>query len=157
VSNEHLFGRPTVDEAELPGKIIESLDLQVADDSTRVFAPLAVGNHVDHQIVFAAGVDLARVGWEVWFYEDLPYALRSGASEERIAASGIPMKVAAIVDVSSVWPSKIDAIMAYPSQLAVIFGYVGKGHSREQIDAVMHSYAAEVGGNGPAERFWKLA
>jgi LmbE family N-acetylglucosaminyl deacetylase len=156
-SDAQLFGSPAADEADLPRKIIESLGLSGApDDSTRVYTPLAVGNHVDHQIAFAAGIELAQAGWNVWFYEDLPYALQSGSVEGRIAASEYPLTVAAIVDVSEVWQSKIAAIMAYPSQLAVIFSYVGKGHSREQIDAVMTAYALEVGGDTPAERLWKL-
>jgi hypothetical protein len=46
--------------------------------------------------------------------------------------------------------------MAYPSQLAVIFGYVGRGHTREEIDATMKEYAKSAGGGSPAERFWKL-
>jgi LmbE family N-acetylglucosaminyl deacetylase len=157
-SDAQLFGTPVVDDADLPGKIIASLDLGgVPNDSTRVYAPLAVGNHVDHQIAFVAGIELAKAGWDVWFYEDLPYALKSGAREARIDSSGFSFSSAAVVDVGSVWQSKIDAIMAYPSQLAVIFGYVGAGHSREQIDAVMRSYATDAGGGTPAERFWKLA
>jgi LmbE family N-acetylglucosaminyl deacetylase len=158
VSDEQLFGAPASDEADLPRQIVDSLALGGVPDSTmRVYAPLAVGNHVDHQTAFRVGTELAQAGWDVWFYEDLPYALKSGARERRIAACGFSMSEAAIVDVGDVWQSKIDAIMAYPSQLAVIFDYVRKGHSRDQIEAVMRTYATEIGGNVPAERFWKLA
>jgi LmbE family N-acetylglucosaminyl deacetylase len=156
-SNDFLFGTPGPDDAGLPGAIIDWLDLSGSpDESTRIYVPLAIGHHVDHQIAFKSGVDLARRGWEVWFYEDLPYALKEGARKERFAAAGPPFFVAALVDVSSVWDAKISAIMAYPSQLAVIFGYVNRGHSRGEIDATMKEYATAVGGGTPAERFWKL-
>jgi hypothetical protein len=43
----------------------------------RVFAPLAIGNHVDHQLVFWAARSLPpRYG--ALFYEDYPYAARKG-------------------------------------------------------------------------------
>jgi LmbE family N-acetylglucosaminyl deacetylase len=156
-SNDWLFGSPGADDANLPIEIIEWLGLTGAPDSdTRVYVPLAIGHHVDHQIAFKSGVDLARRGWDVWFYEDLPYALREGAREERFAAAGDPFSVAALVDVNSGWDAKISAIMAYPSQLAVIFGYVNRGHSREEIDATMKEYAMAIGGGTLAERFWKL-
>jgi LmbE family N-acetylglucosaminyl deacetylase len=157
-SDPELFGSLAQDDSDLPSQIIEALDLgKLPDGSTRIYVPLAVGNHVDHQIAFAAGIELARAGWDVWFYEDLPYALRSGSREERFANSDLAFTVAATVNVDSVWTSKIDAIMAYPSQLGVIFGYIGKGHDRDQIQEVMKSYAREIGGGTPVERFWKLA
>jgi LmbE family N-acetylglucosaminyl deacetylase len=155
-SDAQLFGSPAAGDADLPAAIIESLDLNGSPDrDTRVYVPLAVGNHVDHQIAFAAGVELAKRGWEVWFYEDLPYGLRQGARQDRIVGSGQALVVAAVVDVEKVWDSKIAAIMSYPSQLAVIFSYVASGHSRNEIDATMLAYARDAGGGIPSERFWK--
>jgi hypothetical protein len=57
--------------------------------------------------------------------------------------------------VGSQWKRKIDAIMAYPSQLGTIFGqYVGVGTSRAAIDEAMTTYAHSMGVGVPAERFW---
>lgn len=156
-SDAQLFGTPGPGDAGLPTAIIESLELTGSPDrDTRIYFPLAVGNHVDHQIAFAAGVELAKRGWEVWFYEDLPYGLRPGASEERIEVSGQVLAVAAVVDVSEVWAAKISAIMSYPSQLEVIFNYVSSGHSQDEIEATMLAYARDAGGGNPSERFWKV-
>ncbi len=156
-SNDLLFGTPGVDDAKLPIAIVDWLGLsRVPDRNTRVYFPLAIGNHVDHQIAYKAGVEVARNGWEVWFYEDLPYALRDGVREMRLAEVGETFTVCAVVDVSAVWDTKIAAIMAYPSQLAVIFGYVDRGHSRGEIDATMKEYATATGNGAHAERFWKL-
>lgn len=155
--NDQLFDRPVAAEADLPASIVAALDLSNATpDRTRVYAPLASGNHVDHQLAFEAGRLLARDGYEVWFYEDLPYSLKPERLERRLADLAGQVEVAALVDVSSVWATKIDAIMAYPSQLPTIFDYVAVGHSREQIDAAMSAYARALGGGVPAERFWRL-
>jgi LmbE family N-acetylglucosaminyl deacetylase len=159
-NDPQLFGRLADDkeEKELPSKIILSLGLEgYPDDTTLIYAPLATGNHVDHQVAFLAGKYLAEAGWDVLFYEDLPYALKRGALDQRVSEIGSRLSESAIVDVSSVWQAKIDAIMAYPSQLGVIFGYVATGATREEIEAIMRSYAMEVGGDTLAERFWKLA
>src|SRR5687768_4997032 len=74
LSNDDLFGSPAVEESTLPTAIAASLELGNAPDTTtRIYAPLGVGKHVDHQLVHLAAQELARGGWDVWFYEDIPY------------------------------------------------------------------------------------
>jgi len=155
-SDELLFSAPSEDEADLPAQVTAAAGLSgSADGSVRVYAPLAIGFHVDHQHVFRAGLQLAEAGWDVWFYEDLPYSLIAGARERRTAAIGSQVRPGTLVDVESVWTEKMDAIMAYPSQLATIFGgYVGVGSSRAEIDAAMSAYARAAGDGIRAERFW---
>lgn len=158
-SNDQLFGEPAPAEAKLPAWIASAIGLDTPPDpQTRVYAPLAVGGHVDHRHAFAVGLDLARAGWDVWFYEDLPYALWDAALETRLAA--LPpdlLTPAAVIDVSATWSSKIAAILAYASQLTTVFGYVDSGSSPEEIDRVMRSYANRAGDGAPAERFWRVA
>lgn len=157
LSDDDLFGTVKVDEAQIPSQIIEQLML-CADGagSTRIYAPLAIGSHVDHQHAYSTGLELIRRGWEVWFYEDLPYGLRSANVEQRLTtleADGLTP--GPLVDVQPVWVRKIDAIMAYPSQLGTIFGqYVGVGTSRLAIDEAMSAYARHAGNGVAAERFW---
>jgi len=155
-SDPILFGTPADDEFELPERITAAAGLSgPVDPKTRVYAPLAIGFHVDHQHAFRSGLQLAKAGWEVWFYEDLPYALIAGAKDRRIDAIVEQVQSGPIVDVESVWEEKIAAILAYPSQLATIFGgYVGVGSSREAIDGAMSAYAREAGDGVRAERFW---
>lgn len=152
-----LFGAVAADEVSLSADLIEALPLATAEKaSTRIYVPLGVGWHVDHQIAFRAGLELANDGWEVWFYEDLPYALKPGIRDDRIARAGVRLAVTARVPVASRWEAKIGAIMAYPSQLATIFSYVGAGSTREEIDALMRAYAASAGDGELAERFWAV-
>ena len=59
----------------------------------RQLLPLAVGNHVDHQIVAAAGFDLLRTnsgpGHDIAFYEDTPYVCIPHLLRQRFEQIGI--------------------------------------------------------------------
>ena len=156
LGDDQLFAAPAADEAGLPSSIIDALER--GDETVRVYAPLALGSHVDHQHAFLAGVALARRGTEVWFYEDLPYGLIDGSLERRTAALGPSVQPAVLVDISDQWEKKIDAILAYPSQLTTVFvDYVNVGTSREAIDAAMREYARGVGNGTLCERFWTIS
>jgi LmbE family N-acetylglucosaminyl deacetylase len=158
LGDDQLFGAPAENESGLPSEIIEAIGLsRDAAGDVRVYAPLAVGFHVDHQHAFRAGVQLARHGVEVWFYEDLPYGLLPGAVERRIEAIEQPLCPSILVDVSDQWEKKVDAIFAYPSQLSTVFGqYVGIGTSRADVSDAMGAYARGVGNGAFCERFWTL-
>lgn len=157
LNNEQLFGEPVAVEGELPEGLIAGLELSEADRAvTRLYAPLAVGGHVDHRHAFRAGRALAIAGWDVWFYEDLPYALRPGLLEDRLAAIGPELVPAAVVPIGPVWETKLAAIFAYPSQLARTFSFAGSNGSRDDIARLLDGYARRIGGGERAERFWRL-
>ncbi|MCC6704216.1 MAG: PIG-L family deacetylase [Thermomicrobiales bacterium] len=156
LNNDQLFARPAANDADLPAAIAAWLDANGGDGSFRFYAPLASGFHVDHQLAFEAARILRQAGHEVWFYEDLPYSLNPTRLQARLDDLDGQVEVAALVDVSSVWDAKIEAIMSYPSQLPTIFDYVGVGHSREEIDAAMGGYARAYGDGVPMERYWRF-
>lgn len=158
LNDEQLFSLPAEDESHIPSDIISAAGLDGSDALTsRVYVPLAVGFHVDHQHAYRAGIELAERGVEVWFYEDLPYGLMPGARDRRTNAVSERLAPTVLVDVSNQWERKIDAIFAYPSQLSTIFvDYVGVGTSREEVSGAMANYAREVGGGALCERFWTL-
>jgi len=157
LNDPELFGEVRGDEFDLAAAIISALGLErIEKSSTRIYAPLAIGWHVDHQIVFHAGVALGANGWDVWFYEDLPYALKPGISAERIERVGIDVVIAALVAVHATWEAKIDAIMAYPSQLETIFRYVDSTSGQTEIDALLRGYATGAGDGVAVERFWRV-
>lgn len=88
-----------------------------------VFAPLAVGSHLDHRITQGAAL-LAVPDGRVAFYEDLPYAFREGASgittavhmlTERCRQPLVPLHVAN--GVSSILRGEL--LRTYSSQLTV--------------------------------------
>jgi LmbE family N-acetylglucosaminyl deacetylase len=161
LSDDDLFGTPAQDEGSLPTAIVAALPLaEHPDAATRLYAPLGIGRHVDHQIVFQSGVALAARGWDVWFYEDIPYTLRPGALETRLAdiENATALEPAARVPLQPGWESKLDAILCYPSQLQTVFQqYVGVGTSREEIGAALRAYATRDDVEIPGERFWRVA
>ena len=74
IDNDRLFGTPAPDDALLYStrQLIAALHSRVP--RATFYAPLGVGNHVDHQIVYAAAREGA--GAVMAFYEDFPYMLR---------------------------------------------------------------------------------
>ena len=161
LSDEDLFGSPATVEASLPGAIAASLDLTASSDATiRIYAPLGVGKHVDHQIVHLAAQELAGRGWDVWFYEDIPYALKPMALDARLAefCTTTQVEPVARIPARSTWNQKIEAILRYPSQLETVFQqYVGVGTTREEINEALSAYATRAGDGTEAERFWRLS
>jgi LmbE family N-acetylglucosaminyl deacetylase len=161
LSDDDLFGTPAPAERSLPAAIVASLSLSDSVDAgTRFYAPLGVGRHVDHQLVCRAGLELAAQGWDVWFYEDVPYALNPGALEARLAdiAKTTRLEPAGSVPAQPGWERKIAAVLSYPSQLETVFQqYVGVGTSRDEIDSALWAYATRAGEHDAVERFWRAA
>jgi LmbE family N-acetylglucosaminyl deacetylase len=117
----------------------------------RVFAPLGVGGHVDHKLVFLAARRLGpRYG--VLYYEDYPYAAREGALGTRLDELATTMQ-ARVTSISDLIGLKIAAIARYKSQLDVLFG------SADAMPAAVRAYAQSVAaqsGTGMAERYWYI-
>jgi LmbE family N-acetylglucosaminyl deacetylase len=142
-SEEALFGAVHAAEAGLPDELAAALaELIPADAGVTLYAPLTVGNHVDHQLTFAAARILAGQGWKVRFYEDYPYIEREeGALEAALAARGIAywQPIAIPLDEGDL-AAKIEAIACYRTQVDVLFGGIGAMPGR------IRAYAARVGG-----------
>ena len=82
-------GRPRHADAALVRRIEHALRSLPLASGARVCFPLGVGNHVDHQLAFAAGVRLSRepaFDAHVSFYEDVPYVLIPHALRQRMGS-----------------------------------------------------------------------
>lgn len=142
-----LFGPIAPDEAELVERVAESLmALWSQSAAATVYLPLGLGNHVDHQVAHQAGRRLYQAGIPIAWYEDFPYAIRSGgeAQRQRLTAG----LVAELVVIDSVLERKIAAVAAYATQVPVLFG------STVAMPAALREYANAVGAGRSAERFW---
>lgn len=169
-SDSMLFGSPSPAESEMADRIattaIEAArSLVGADDaslreSVRFYAPLAIGNHVDHQTVFSAACVLSAWGYVVWLFEDLPYAMIGDNSDRRRAAlstAGIHIEPVASVPTDTGWARKIEAVLAYPSQLETVFrNYAGVEPTPKAIDSALTEYHRSAGDGESVERFWRL-
>lgn len=157
-SDEELLGRVAAEERhELVPRITEEIvrmsTRMGARGRVRVFAPLGVGRHVDHQLVFWAARRLGpRYG--VLFYEDYPYASREGALQARLEELHLTAQQPRVVAISELIGVKIAAIARYKSQLDVLFGSAGA--MPQAVRAYCASVAAASDGVQYAERFWYI-
>lgn len=91
--------------------------------NARIYAPLGIGRHVDHQIVCAAALRAVPRD-RGFFYEDVPYLFTQGAREDRIAelqGMGFDFQKAAQKPVR-VNEIKFVAVSNYKTQLEPLFG-----------------------------------
>lgn len=169
-SDEALFGTPAGADTSLP-KAIANAAVTVAtsmagpanrpdDGLVRFYAPVGIGRHVDHQLVFGAAEILARMGYDVWLFEDLPYAMigsNLSARLSQVAADGSEVRLAAAVDALPGWSRKIRAVLAYPSQLKTVFtNYAGVEATESAIDEALVAYHVGIGKGERVERFWRF-
>lgn len=106
-------------DGQIKEKIIRRI---VAEKKDRFYFPLGIGDHTDHQIVTTIAIELFKQGFfqnsELFFYEDLPYALEIGVGdklEEVQQKLGVPLEERCL-DISGVIDKKIDLICIYKTQ-----------------------------------------
>lgn len=145
-----LFGQVHPAERHLPHELAATIaGLLPAETPVTVYAPLTVGNHVDHQLVHAAARRLDRPNWSVAFYEDYPYAHWPGALEKALEARGAQAWPRQVIHFGAEdLAAKIESVRAYASQLADLFG--GEAAMVDLVAAFAHA----AGDGRPAERLW---
>jgi LmbE family N-acetylglucosaminyl deacetylase len=165
--DDELLGTPRDDDEAPFDQLREEIDRL---EPQRVYFPLGVGGHVDHQLCREVGVRLLEeprrwvmpgpdYAGMVCFYEDFPYAFWNdfrgleGLGGDPFA--GLPAGVGVIpefADITDVLESKIMGISLYESQIERLFD-----SAREMANAVRtHGrLIGELGGvDGSAERYW---
>lgn len=113
------------------------LDLQSRLPDAAWYAPLGIGHHIDHQIVYSAADYLVQRGAKVYFYEDFPYVLQAGALQkhrEELGASYEPN----LVEMSEFLPARQEASKMYASQIITNFG------SQENLVQSMDRYTHSI-------------
>ena len=155
-TDEALFGPPHPAEAGLPARLADALRPHLSPGAV-LYAPLAAGDHVDHQLTVQAALQLARRGHPLFFYEDYPYVQRRPADLERalqtlhrLSGDFAPWRDRPIPLTEADLATKIRAIAAYASQMEVLFGGV------EAMARLVTGYARQLGNGQPAERLWTL-
>jgi LmbE family N-acetylglucosaminyl deacetylase len=165
--DDELLGMPRADDDapfELLRREIARLEPQ------KVYVPLGVGGHVDHQLCREVGIRLLQEGrrWVmpgpdyagiVTFYEDFPYAwwndfrrLEDLGTDPLAALPADVSVVPEYADITDQLERKITGISLYESQLERLFD-----GTLEMADAVRRygRVMAQLGGvDGSAERYW---
>lgn len=124
--------------------LVRQLAQQIAalPNYARMVAPLAAGNHVDHQLVRQAAEMAAPTG--LFYFEDYPYVQDTMLLEAMIPP-GDPGWQAQVVPLGAAdLTAKAAAVAAFASQVSTFF------NGRADLEQQLSSYAQQVGG----ERLW---
>ncbi len=111
-SEAALFGEVSAHESGLIDRLASELGRVPLKPDSDIFIPRAIGNHVDHQIVRAAGEAWCRArGRSFQYYADYPYAAAApGGMAVPISDAGRRQKIQAIrayrSQLSSFWPDE---------------------------------------------------
>jgi LmbE family N-acetylglucosaminyl deacetylase len=122
-SEQALFGPLHPQENGLVNQLAELL-ARTLSRQAGIVCPLALGNHVDHQLVRRAA---EATGRQLWYYADYPYVDPPGvgglASRFQVSETGLEK-----------W---VEAVSAYSSQISTFW------QSRETMRADLLAYGAE--------------
>jgi LmbE family N-acetylglucosaminyl deacetylase len=116
----------------------------------QVYAMLAAGHHVDHQIVQAAILRLMeREALEIIWYEDYPYAEDQEAVRLAVAQSPLAGLQPESVPISDDdLAAKLDSIACYRSQIGIFW------QDEADMRLRVREHAHKVGGGRPVEHYW---
>lgn len=142
-SEEALWGKIQPEEEGLVAELAARLEALPLQPDGRIYAPLGVGHHVDHQIVHQAAAASGHVltGYEDYPYAQDPQAVRSVLENGRWEADLVWLSEQAL-------KAKIAAIACYRSQLSTFWA------DEAGMAAAVRAFARQTGGGQPAERYW---
>jgi LmbE family N-acetylglucosaminyl deacetylase len=151
-SDQTLFGSVHAGDLGLDQQLADVL-VQVHERAplAAIYAPLAIGHHVDHQLCCSAADRLVQQRVNVKFYEDVPYVTRANTLLARQKELGIDMEPE-LVEISGQQRAKEEAIAAYTSQTPGLFG------NEERMRQAVRDYSASMRRAHPGimiERYWR--
>lgn len=149
---EDIQGERRSEDDALVAHYFNKVKTMVDREAAVISAPLGIGVHIDHLLVFEVGMKLHQAGYEVEFYEDIPYAMNVQRLETRIRRlekMAVSVKLFSLVNLDK----KIEALKFYKSQLPGLFG------NDEKMVNEITQYALDVSGREDmgGERIWQMA
>ena len=153
LSREDLRGSLHPSDVELARQIAASMIEICSTQSPSIYAPLGVGDHVDHQVVREAILTLRNALPSIIWYEDYPYVEVPGSLTEVLGRIGVEGWKAELQSLDEECMSaRIWAIAAYASQINELF------QSVEIMAGRVRAYALALSSEqGYAERYWRLS
>lgn len=148
-SEESLWGAVhPEDDASILAEELATLVARLRPDA--IYAPLAAGNHIDHQRTRQIAEAWVWEGWPVFFYEDYPYVERSQSLWYALnrPAPGRWLRLPQMLTPTAA-ALKQRAVTCYASQIDVLFS--GDANTR------LLAYQLQVGAPGLAEVLWQPA
>ena len=150
-SEESLFG--DVHPADYAPRLLKGIQIPELETAARVYLPLGVGHHVDHQIVRDWGMTQMRDAPDksaLRFYVEFPYSKADRSTELALGAIDLPLEPADVVLCDDEMSVKLKAIACYESQISTFWEHLGAMEAdvrRAFTDRQTGSYI---------ERFWKI-
>ncbi len=149
--DEDLFGPLHRSDLELPIRVADSILEICSARKPNVFAPLGIGNHVDHQLLREAALTLRGRFLELVFYEDYPYVEVPGGLTQALKGVCFDSWTSHIQNFDEGYmTAKIDAIATYASQIRPLF------ECAEMMARRVRDYAGALASEqGYGERYWR--
>lgn len=121
-------------------------------EAHRIFFPLGVGRHIDHQICFELAFLLEGFR-EILFYEDIPYTLKPKCLTQRLCEVQINKQRAlrpVQIPLDDFFELKMNVIWTYSSQAPLFF------KNYEHSYALLKAYHSREREEGFMEQVWRL-
>lgn len=123
-----------------------------ASISARVFFPLAIGDHVDHKIIFKVGIIIKKKNpqLKISFYEDFPYAALVKNPKEIDARIRKHLLKPRLIDITDFFDKKFASICSYSSQIRPNF------KNRNKLHTLLKKFHGSYSGSKQNyyERYW---
>ena len=151
-TEESLFGE--VHAADYAPRLLQGIGVLDISDSTTLYLPLAVGHHVDHQIVLDWGLRQIQAHpqrWSLRFYAEYPYSDADRSTEIALAQLGMSLRPADIMLSAADMQAKLAAIACYQSQISTFWRDL-----REMESEVRRAFSDRRTG-AYVERLWQPA
>ena len=121
-SEESLFGE--IHPADYAPRLLKGIQIPELETAARVYLPLGVGHHVDHQIARQWGMTQVRDIPDrsaLRFYAEFPYSNADRATELALKEFGLPLAPADVRLSEADIRAKIKAIACYESQISTFW------------------------------------
>ena len=151
-SEESLFGE--VHPADYAPRLLAGIQIPGLETAARVYLPLGVGHHVDHQIARDWGMTQVRDAPDlsvVRFYVEFPYSKEDRSTEAALSAVSLALAPADVRLGEADIRAKIEAIACYQSQISTFW------EGRAEMDADVRRAFRDPESGGYIERLWKIA
>ena len=150
-SEESLFG--SVHEADYASEYLRTLSLPNPETQLVLYLPLAVGHHVDHQIVrnWGLGILADKPGnWAIKFYAEYPYFNTERAITHALSQIGLSLRESKVNLSEADLAAKVSAIACYESQISTFW------ESEEAMARDLRRSSTDAQTGLMVERYWEI-
>lgn len=150
-SEQALFG--DIHPADYAPRLLKGIQIPELETAAKVYLPLGVGHHVDHQIARDWGLAQMRDAPDksaLRFYVEFPYSKADRSTEMALGAIDLPLAPADVILSETAMRAKIGAIACYESQISTFW------QDLEAMESDVRRAFTDPQTGAYIERFWKI-